>query len=137
MKNKTIKFTTIQISCIIGCLVSYYILDISLESVYFALALDIGYLFGQVLGVTKKDREYMERMLVESEPITEKDLEINDIWESVNGNQFIRISEDYSIYIGVPKNREPDTTDLNTTQYLKRNDISPVKKIGILEFLKP
>ena len=37
----------------------------------------------------------------------EKDLEIYDIWESPNGNLFIKISGDYSIGLGSKGNHEP------------------------------
>ena len=66
----------------------------------------------------------------------EKDLEIYDIWESPNKNLFIKISNDYSIAIGSKGNHKPneDFCDLKRTQYVKSNDITPVKKIGKIIF---
>ena len=42
----------------------------------------------------------------------EKDLEMYDIWESPNGNLFIKISDSYSIAIGPKGGHEPITRDL-------------------------
>jgi len=64
----------------------------------------------------------------------EKDLEIYDVWESPNGNLFIKMTEDYSIAIGEKDDHEPYDYDLNTTQYVKQNDIVPVKKVGRIIF---
>lgn len=38
----------------------------------------------------------------------EKDLDIYDIWQSPNGNLFIKISDDYSIGIGIKGHHEPN-----------------------------
>lgn len=66
----------------------------------------------------------------------EKDLEIYDVFESPNGNLFIRMSENYSIAIGAKGDHEPNTEwcELKTTQYVKRNDVAPVKKVGRIIF---
>ena len=66
----------------------------------------------------------------------EKDLEIYDVWESPNKNLFIKISDDYSIAIGEKDHHQPNDEwgDLNRTQYVKSNDIIPVKKVGKIIF---
>jgi hypothetical protein len=66
----------------------------------------------------------------------EKDLKIYDIWESPNGNVFIKISDEYSIAIGGFGNHAPNEEwgELKKTQYVKSNDITPVKKIGRMVF---
>ena len=68
--------------------------------------------------------------------LMEKDLEIYDVWESPNGNLFIKISEDYSIAIGPKGNHEPleESGDMERTQYVKSDNITPVKKIGKIIF---
>ena len=60
----------------------------------------------------------------------EKDLEIYDVWESPNGNLFIKISDDYSIGIGTKGHHEPNEEweEFERTQYVKSNNITPVKK---------
>jgi hypothetical protein len=66
----------------------------------------------------------------------EKDLEIYDVWESPNGNLFIKLTDDYSIAIGPKGYHQPleDANDLKKTQYIKSNDVTPVKKIGKIVF---
>ena len=64
----------------------------------------------------------------------EKDLEIYDIWESTGGNLFIKISEGYSIAIGPKDNHEPHEFDLKSTQYIKSDVYTDVKKVGKLVF---
>lgn len=64
----------------------------------------------------------------------EKDLEIYDIWESPNGNLFIKISGDYSIGLGSKGNHEPHEWELKISQYVKSNNITPVKKVGRMVF---
>ena len=66
----------------------------------------------------------------------EKDLDIYDVWESLNGNLFIKVSEDYSIAIGPKGHHRPvkDWGDLDKTQYVKSDDITPVKKVGRIMF---
>ncbi len=63
----------------------------------------------------------------------EKDLEVYDVWESPNGNLFIKMTEDHSIAIGAKSNHEPNEND-NKSPYVKRNDITPVKKVGRIVF---
>ena len=66
----------------------------------------------------------------------EKDLEIYDLWESPNGNLFIKLTDDYSIAIGPKGDHQPleDANDLKKTQYIKSNNVTPVKKIGKIVF---
>ena len=66
----------------------------------------------------------------------ERDLEIYDIWESPNGNLFIKISNDYSIGIGAKGHHEPNEEwgELKRTQYVKSSNITPVKKVGRMVF---
>lgn len=66
----------------------------------------------------------------------EKDLEIYDIWESPNENLFIKISDDYSIGIGKKGHHEPNEEwgELKRSQYIKSNEITPVKKVGRMIF---
>lgn len=64
----------------------------------------------------------------------ENDLEIYDVWKSPNGNIFIKVSCDYSIAIGPKNQHQPNDHDINRTQYVKSNNITPVKKIGKLIF---
>jgi hypothetical protein len=65
----------------------------------------------------------------------EKDLEIYDIWESPNGNLFIKICDDYSIAIGPKGHHEPNEWgDLKRSQYVKSNNIVSVKKVGRVVF---
>ena len=64
----------------------------------------------------------------------EKDLEIYDVWESPNGQLFIRISDDYSIAIGAKGHHAPHDNDLKVTSYVKANDITPAKKVGRIIF---
>ena len=66
----------------------------------------------------------------------EKDLEIYDVWESPNGNLFIKISDDYSIGIGTKGHHEPNEEweEFERTQYVKSNNITPVKKVGRMVF---
>jgi hypothetical protein len=64
----------------------------------------------------------------------EKDLEIYDIWESPNGNLFIKISDDYSIGIGAKGHHEPHEWETKISQYVKSNNITPVKKVGRMVF---
>jgi hypothetical protein len=66
----------------------------------------------------------------------EKDLEIYDVWESPSGNLFIKISDDYSIGIGTKGHHEPNEEwrEFERTQYVKSNNITPVKKVGRMVF---
>jgi hypothetical protein len=68
--------------------------------------------------------------------MTEKDLEIYDVWESPNGNLFIKLTDDYSIAIGPKGEHQPleDANDLKRTQYVKSNDVFLVKKVGKIVF---
>jgi hypothetical protein len=66
----------------------------------------------------------------------EKDLEVYDVYESPNGNLFIKISDNWSIAIGPKEHHEPNVEwgELKQTQYIKRSDITPVKKVGRIVF---
>lgn len=68
----------------------------------------------------------------------EKELKIYDVWQSPNGNLFIKISDDYSIAIGPKGGHHPivESGDLNHTQYIKSNDLKYCKKVGKLKFKK-
>ncbi len=66
----------------------------------------------------------------------EKDLDVYDIWQAPNGNLFIKITDDYSIGIGSKGHHEPQEalSELNRTQYVKENNVTPVKKVGRMVF---
>lgn len=66
----------------------------------------------------------------------EKDLEIYDIWEAPSGNLFIKTCSEYSIAIGAKGAHRPNEADgeLKRTQYVKSNNITPVKKVGSMKF---
>ena len=64
----------------------------------------------------------------------EKDLEIYDVWESPNENLFIKISENHSLAIGAKGYHDPNENDSTGSQYVKSNDIVPVKKVGRIIF---
>lgn len=66
----------------------------------------------------------------------EKDLEIYDVWESPNGNLFIKLTDNYSTAIGPKGDHSPleEANDLKRTQYVKSNDVTPVKKVGKIVF---
>ena len=64
----------------------------------------------------------------------EKDLEVYDVWKSPNGNLFIKMTENHSIAIGAKGKHEPNEFDLSKTSYVKRNDVSPAKKVGKIVF---
>lgn len=66
--------------------------------------------------------------------MTEKDLDVFDVWESPNGNHFIKITNSLSIAIGPEGGYEPHSSDLKHTQYVKADNITPVKKIGKIVF---
>jgi hypothetical protein len=64
----------------------------------------------------------------------EKDLEIYDVWESPNGNIFIKLTDEYSIAIGPKGDHAPNEFDFRHNQFVKANGITPVKKVGKLVF---
>jgi hypothetical protein len=66
----------------------------------------------------------------------EADLKIYDVWKSPNGHLFIKITDDYSIAIGAKGFHDPNTLDLERTQYAKADDTTPVKKVGKIKFKK-
>jgi hypothetical protein len=62
----------------------------------------------------------------------EKELELYDVWESPNGNIFIKMGAGWSIGIGHINGHQPNQLDLSKTQYVKESDTVPVKKVGKL-----
>lgn len=66
----------------------------------------------------------------------EKDLDVYDVWEAPSGNLFIKVSDDYSIAFGSKGNHEPNEEwgELKRTQYVKSNNVVPVKKVGKIIF---
>lgn len=66
----------------------------------------------------------------------EKDLKIYDLWESPNGNLFLKVSDEYSIAIGPKEGHEPNEHDLKISQFILKSEICPVKKVGQLVFDK-
>ena len=65
--------------------------------------------------------------------ILEKDLEVYDVWESPNGNLFIKIHKEYSLAIGAKGFHKP--TSIKERPYVKANNITPVKKVGRINFI--
>jgi len=80
------------------------------------------------------DSEYAE--LMKPQELKEKDLNIYDVWESPNGNLFLKVSEDYSLALGTKGNHAPSKIwgDLGHTQYVKSSDVFPVVMVGRLIF---
>lgn len=66
--------------------------------------------------------------------LTEDDLEIYDVYKSANGNLFIKITNEYSIALGPKEDHQPYDIDLNSTQYVKRNNVHRLTKVGRIEF---
>ena len=66
----------------------------------------------------------------------EKDLEVYDVWESPNGNLFIKVCDEFSIAIGVKGNHAPNIEwrELGRSQYVKSSDVVLVKKVGKILF---
>lgn len=62
----------------------------------------------------------------------EKDLDIYDVWESVNGNLFIKLTEEDSIGIGAVGEHAPNEYDFGKSQFIKADNVSEVKKVGKL-----
>jgi hypothetical protein len=73
---------------------------------------------------------------VKPKELKEKDLNIYDVWESPNGNLFLKVSEDYSLALGTKGDHAPSKTwgDLDHTQYVKSSDVFPVVMVGRLIF---
>ena len=65
--------------------------------------------------------------------MTEKDLNIYDVWQSPNGNLFIKIGDNYAIGIGQKGHHEP-TNDKEGAPFVKINGDFPVKKVGKIIF---
>jgi hypothetical protein len=68
--------------------------------------------------------------------LKEKDLNIYDVWESPNGNLFLKVSEDYSLAMGQRGDHAPSKAwgDLDHTQYVRSSDVFPVVKVGRIKF---
>jgi len=68
--------------------------------------------------------------------LKEKDLDILDVWESPNGNLFIKVSDEYSIGIGAKGHHAPNNEwgELKRSQYVKASNVCPVKKVGKIVF---
>jgi hypothetical protein len=66
--------------------------------------------------------------------MTEFDLEVYDVWESPNGNLFIKVSDEYSIAIGTKGDHTPNEIDLKRSSYVKASSIVTVKKVGKIIF---
>jgi hypothetical protein len=64
----------------------------------------------------------------------EKDLAVYDVWKSVNGNLFIKLTDEHSIAIGSKGHHVPSEYDLKQSQYVKKNNVTPVKKVGRIIF---
>lgn len=64
----------------------------------------------------------------------EKDLQIYDVWQSDNGNLFIKLTDEYSIEIGAKGYHQPRKWQLGVTQYIKADDTTEVKRIGKIVF---
>ena len=45
--------------------------------------------------------------------MVEKDLKIYDVWEAPSGNLFIKLTNEYSIAIGVKGNHNQSVMDIN------------------------
>lgn len=74
--------------------------------------------------------------LTETKELTEKDLTIYDVWESPNGNLFLKVSDDYSLALGTKGDHAPtkEWGDLNRTQYVSSSIRIPVKRVGRIKF---
>ena len=70
--------------------------------------------------------------------LKECDLNIYDVWESPNGNLFIKLTDEYSIAIGSKGNHQPneDWGELKHSQFVKANNITTVKKVGTIKWQK-
>ena len=64
----------------------------------------------------------------------EKDLDIYDLWESPNGNLFLKMNDTHSIALGSKGNHELSEWDLKHSAYVKSSEITPVIKRGKLVF---
>jgi len=64
---------------------------------------------------------------------TEKDLEIYDVWESPNGNLFLKMGGGYSLALGVRGFSEPIKRDLENCQFVKSSN-TRAKKVGRIIF---
>lgn len=88
----------------------------------------------------------LKELVIGSNPIVatkikkmlEKDLDIYDVWEAPTGNLFIKLTDEYSIAIG-PKGIHAPTeewSDLKRTQFVKANNVTVVKKVGSIKWLR-
>ena len=65
--------------------------------------------------------------------LCEKDIEIYDVWESTNGNVFIKVTEKYSLALGPKGQHEPFSGEVNVP-YVKQYDEGRATKIGKIVF---
>jgi hypothetical protein len=66
---------------------------------------------------------------------TEDELDIYDIWQSSNGNLFIKLNAEYSIAIGQFGEHKPNACDLEGPQFVRTSN-SPARRVGKLKFKK-
>ena len=64
--------------------------------------------------------------------MTEFDLDVLDVWESPNGNYFLKVDTEYSISLGPVDNFGPSDWERTDGKYVKANSITSVKKVGRL-----
>jgi hypothetical protein len=67
--------------------------------------------------------------------LLEKDLKVFDVWESPNGNWFLKVDDNHSIALGSKGHHGPEYEG-EKPSYVKANDIVPVKKIGKIKIKK-
>ena len=65
----------------------------------------------------------------------ENDLEIYDVWESPNGNHFLKMGGGYSLALGRKGFSEPVERDLESCQFVKSHN-TRAKKVGKIIFDK-
>jgi len=67
---------------------------------------------------------------------TEFDLNIYDVWQSVNGNLFIKLTHEYSIAIGQKGHHDPNDEwgDFTKSQFVKANNVHEAKKVGEIKW---
>lgn len=109
----------------------FVIFLLALGIVCFSL-LGAAILFPRILEIPAIDRAFSPAADADSgrREVFETDLDIHDVWESPNGNAFIKMSDDYSMAIGPRGGHSPNVGDLKRSQYVKANKVTPVKKIG-------
>lgn len=78
--------------------------------------------------------QYKNDTIEEVQP--ETTLEIYDVWESLNGNLWIKVSDDYSLAFGAKGSHEPSDHELalKGTPYRKKSKFDNPKKVGRIVF---